>query len=149
MKQEFIIKMQGKQFEKGRAKIFFMLLCFVVAMIILMVYSSKFFIALLAPIFLLLFRLKTISSEKKFITDVICEVECKNNGIDITLRSTQSRLCNMFFIDYKKVQEAQFTNNGKIIIVYYDFDDKKNIWEFIPMDKDHDFWKQELRKFNF
>lgn len=148
MKQEFIIKMQGNQFEKGRARIFFMLLCFVVAMIILMIYSSKFFIALLAPIFWLLFRLRTIYSEKKFITDVICEVECKNNGIDITLRSTQSRLCNKFFIDYKKVQEAQFTNNGKITIVYYDSNDKENIWEFIPMSKDHNFWEQELHKFN-
>lgn len=147
MKQEFIIKMQGKQFEKGRAHVYIMLLCFVLAMVILMIYSSKYFIALLAPIFWLLLRLKNISTERKYITDVICEVEVLNDGMAVTLRSTQSRLCNSFFVDYSKVQDAQIADDGKVSISFLTSKGKEDIWTFYPMANNLDFWKKELSKF--
>lgn len=147
MKQEFIIRMQGKQFEKGRARTYIMLLCFVVAMVILMIYSSKYFIALLAPVFWLILRLKNISTERKCITDVICEVETLTNGMDVTLRSTQSSLCDSFFVDYSKVRNAKIADDGKVLISFFTSKGKENVWTFYPMANNLDFWKKKLSKF--
>ena len=74
MKRVFIIKLQGKQHAKGCGRLVFMLLCFIVALVVLMIYSSKYFIALLAPVFYLILRLKNISAEKNFLADAVCTV---------------------------------------------------------------------------
>ena len=147
MKQEFIIKMQGKQLKKGRARVFVMLLCFVITMVVLMIYSSKYFIALLAPIFWLLLRLKNISAERTYITDVLCEVEPLSNGMNVILKSTQPRLCNSFFVDYSKVQHAQIANDGKVSIFFLNSKGKAETWIFYPMANNLDFWKKELSRF--
>lgn len=149
MKREFIIKMQGRQFEKGRIHIYIMILCFVITMIILMIYSSKYFVALLAPLFWILLRLKNISSEKNYMTDVICEITCEAHGLYVTLSSTQSRFCKSFFLDYNKVQCAQIAKDGKISISFITADNKKEIWNFYSLTEDNEFWKNEMRKFNY
>ena len=74
MKRVFIIKLQGKQHAKGCGRLVFMLLCFIVALVVLMIYSSKYYIALLTPVFYLILRLKNISAEKDFLADAVCTV---------------------------------------------------------------------------
>lgn len=122
MNQDFIIKLQGKQHAKGRGRLVFMLLCFIVALVILMIYSSKYFVALLAPVFYLVLRLKNISAEKTFLIDAVCTVSVHDFGALLSIKSTQSKLCathnvlysntNSFIVSEQKVT-ISYTNNAK------------------------------------
>lgn len=147
MKQRFIIKMQGKQLEKERVRIYVIILCIIFTMLAFILYSSRYAYALIVPIFWLLYRLKAISSERKYMTDVICEVEVLPNGMLVTLNSAQSQLCRTFLIDYNRVRNVQIDNNCKVTICFIADRSKETNWEFYPAQDSIDFWKMELAEF--
>lgn len=142
MKREFIIKLQGRQHEKGRGRLVFMLLCFVIALVILMIYSSKYFIALLAPAFYLVLRLKNLSAEKEYLTDAICTVDVHALGFELNVKSTQSKLCANHAILYSSINS--FVINDRKVTIDYNVTNQENtqrrILEFHVLPNDLEFW---------
>lgn len=150
MKQDFIIKLQGKQHAKGRGRLVFMLLCFIVALVILMIYFSKYFIALLAPVFYLILRLKNISAEKSFLADAVCTVTIHDFGVELSIKSVQSKLCETLNVLYPNVND--FTvNRRKVTISYMDNGKKQphgRTVEFHILPDDTAFWNELSNKFS-
>ncbi len=147
MEKHFIIKIQGKQYEKGRGRLVVALACFIVALVILMIYSSKYFIALCAPIFFLLLRLKTMSAEKTYLTDAACAVTVLDRGFKMDIQSTQSKLCGSYMIAYNQVNS--FTvENRKVTIDFYEGQQKafRRTLEFYVSQDDVDFWTEQANK---
>lgn len=149
MKQDFIIKLQGKQHAKGRGRLVFMLLCFIVALVILMIYSSKYFIALLAPVFYLILRLKNISAEKSFLADAVCTVSAHDFGVVLSIESKQSKLCETHNVLYSNA--SSFTvSERKVTISYTDNTKRKpyeRLVEFHILPDDVAFWTDLSNKF--
>lgn len=150
MKQDFIIKLQGKQHAKGRGRLVFMLLCFIVALVILMIYSSKYFIALLAPVFYLILRLKNISAEKTFLADAICTVSAHDFGVLLSIKSTQSKLCETHNVLYSNTNN--FTVSERKVTISYADNTKgqpyDHLVEFHILPDDVAFWTELSNKFS-
>ena len=150
MKQDFIIKLQGKQHAKGRWRLVFTLLCFIVALVILMIYSSKYFIALLAPVFYLILRLKNISAEKTFLADAICTVSAHDFGVLLSIKSTQSKLCETHNVLYSNTNNF-IVGERKVTISYADNTKGKpndRLVEFHILLDDVAFWTELSNKFS-
>lgn len=149
MKQDFIIKLQGKQHAKGRGRLVFMLLCFIAALVILMVYSSNYFIALLAPVFCLILRLKNISAEKTFLADAVCTVSTHDFGVVLSIKSAQSQQCETHNVLYSNTNK--FTvGDRKVTINYIDNTKRKSyerLIEFHIMPDDTAFWTELSNEF--
>lgn len=150
MKQDFIIKLQGKQHAKGRGRLVFMILCFIAALVILMIYSSKYFITLLVPVFYLILCLKNIASEKTFLTDAICSVTIHDFGVELSIKSVQSKLCETLNVLYLNVND--FTVSGRKVTISYMDNGKKQphgrTVEFHILPDDTAFWNELSNKFN-
>lgn len=150
MKQDFIIKLQGKQHAKGRGRLVFMLLCFIVALVILMIYSSKYFIALLAPVFYLILRLKNISAEKTFLADAVCTVSTHDFGVMLSIESAQSKLCETHNVLYSNTNS--FTVSERKVTISYTDNGKKRPYsrlvEFHIQPNDAAFWSGLSNKFS-
>lgn len=150
MKQDFIIKLQGKQHAKGRGRLVLMLLCFIVALVILMIYSSKYFIALLAPVFYLLLRLKNISAEKNFLADAVCTVSAHDFGVVLTIVSTQTKLCETHNLLYSNT--GNFTVRERKVTISYTDNTKgqphDRLVEFHILPGDTAFWTELSNKFS-
>lgn len=150
MKQEFIIKLQGKQHAKGRGKLVFMLLCFIIALVILMVYSSKYFIALLAPVFYLIIRMKNISAEKAFLADAVCTVSAHDFGVVLSIESTQPKLCETHNVLYSNTNN--FTVSERKVTISYTDKTKRQPYdrlvEFHILPDDAAFWTELSNKFS-
>lgn len=150
MKQDFIIKLQGKQHAKGRGRLVFMLLCFIIALVILMVYSSKYFIALLVPVFYLILRLKNISAEKNFLADAVCTVSVHDFGVLLSIKSTQSKLCENHNVLYSNTNS--FTVSERKVTISYTDNTKKRPYdrmiEFHILPDDAVFWTELSNKFS-
>ena len=150
MKQDFIIKIQGKQHAKGRGRLVFMLLCFTVALVILMIYSSKYFIALLVPVFYIILRLKNISDEKNFLTDAVCTISTHDLGVVLTIESTQLKLCENHNVLYSNTKE--FTVSGRKVSISYTDNTKRCpfecLIEFYILPDDVAFWTELSDKFS-
>lgn len=140
--------MKGKQFEKGRVRAFFMLLCFIITMIILVIYSTKYFIALLAPIFWLCIRLTAMSKEQTYMADVICNVDIAEYGLKIQLHSKQPRLCGKYDMDYRLIQKFQVDSSGKVNIMFPVHKKKSQVLSFYALQTDIDFWLNEKARYN-
>lgn len=149
MKQDFIIKIQGKQHAKGRGRLVFMLLCFTVALVILMIYSSKYFIALLAPVFYLILRLKNISAEKTFLADAVCTVSVHDFGVVLSIESTQSKLCETHNVLYSDTNNF-VVSERKVTISYIDNTKRQpyvRLVEFHIQPDDAAFWTELSNRF--
>lgn len=150
MKQDFIIKLEGKQHAKGRGRLVFILLCFILALVVLMIYSSKYFIALLAPLFYLILRLKNISSEKTFLADAVCTVSTHDSGVILSVKSTQQKLCETHNVRYSNTKS--FTVNGRKVTIDYIDNTKRHSYErlveFYILPDDATYWAKLSSKFN-
>lgn len=144
MKQDFIIKLQGNQHAKGRGRIVFMLLCFILALVILMIYSSKYFIALLVPVFYLILRLKSISVERTFLSDAVCTASIHDLGVVLTIESAQPKLCEIHNVLYSNTDS--FTISGRKVTISYICNEKRRpynrIVEFYILQNDIEFWNE-------
>ncbi|MBE6784942.1 MAG: hypothetical protein E7538_01730 [Ruminococcaceae bacterium] len=150
MKQEFNIKLQGKQYAKRHGRLVFMLLCFIVSIVILMMYSSRYFIALMAPVFYLILRLKNVSAEKNFLTDAVCTVITHDFGVVLSIKSAQSKLCETYNVLYSTVND--FSVCGRKVSVCYTSNEKgklrNRIIEFHILPNDVVFWCELSNKFS-
>lgn len=150
MKQDFIIKLQGKQHAKGHGRLVFMFLCFIVALVILMIYSSKYFIALLAPVFYLILRLKNISAEKTFLSDAVCTVSAHDFGVVLSIVSTQTKLCETHNVLYSNI--SNFTVSERNVTISYTDNTKRQTYnrqvEFHILPDDAAFWTDLSNKFS-
>lgn len=126
-----------------------MLLCFIVALVILMIYSSKYFIALLVPVFYLILRLKNISAEKSFLVDAVCTVSAHDFGVVLFIESKQSKLCGTHNVLYSNA--SSFTvSERKVTISYTDNTKRKpyeRLIEFHILPDDVAFWTDLSNKF--
>lgn len=150
MKQDFIIKLYGKQHAKGRGRLVFMLLCFIVALVILMIYSSKYFIALLVPVFYLILRLKNISAEKTFLVDAVCTVSVHDFGVLLSIKSTHSKRCETHNVLYSNTNN--FTVSERKVTISYTDNTKKqpyeHLIEFYIRPDDTAFWTELSTEFS-
>lgn len=150
MKRDFIIKLEGKQHAKGRGRLVFMLLCFILALVALMIYSSKCFIAFLAPVFYLVLRLKNISAEKTFLADAICTVSTHDLGIVLSVESTQPKLCETHNVLYSNTKN--FTVSERKVTISYTDNTKSlssdRLVEFYILPDDAAFWIELSGKFS-
>lgn len=150
MKQDFIIKLRGKQHAKGRGRLVFMLICFIVALVILMMYSSYYFIVLFVPVFCLILRLKNISAEKTFLADAVCTVSTHDFGVVLSIKSTQSKQCETHNVLYSNTNK--FTvGERKVTISYTDNTKSKQyerLVEFHILPDDTAFWTELSNKFS-
>lgn len=138
------LKLQGKQHAKGRGRIVFMLLCFIIALVIMMMYSSKYFIALMVPVFYLLIRLKNTASEKNYLTDGICTVVSDDSGMTLAIESLQPKLCNTYRISYANIDTFS-VGERKVSIYYADSNDvnaETKTIEFFIRSEDKAFWEE-------
>lgn len=127
-----------------------MLLCFIVALVILMIYSSKYFIALLAPVFYLILRLKNISSEKTFLADAVCTVSTHDFGVVLSIESTQSKLCETHNVLYSNTNN--FTVSERKVTIDYIDNTKRHSYErlveFYILPDDATYWAKLSSKFS-
>ncbi len=147
MEEHFIIKMQGKQYEKGRRRPVVALACFIVVLVMLMIYSFKYFIALCVPVICLLIWLKKMSAEKTYLTDVSCSATVLECGVKMDIQSAQSELCGSYMIAYNQVN--LFTvENRKVTIDFYGGQQKdfRRTLEFYISQDDVDFWTEQANK---
>ena len=127
-----------------------MLLCFIVALVILMIYSSKYFIALLAPVFYLILRLKNISAERTYLTDAICTVDIHDFGVTLSVSSSQTKLCETFSVLYSNIETFSVIDR-KVLISFTDNHEKKvqmKTIEFHILPEDATFWMDLADKFS-
>lgn len=114
------------------------------------VYSSKYFIALLAPVFYLILRLKNISSEKTFLADAVCTVSTHDSGVILSVKSTQQKLCETHNVRYSNTKS--FTVNGRKVTIDYIDNTKRHSYErlveFYILPDDATYWAKLSSKFN-
>lgn len=127
-----------------------MLLCFIVALVILMIYSSKYFVALLAPVFYLILRLKNISAEKTFCADAVCTVSTHDFGVVLSIKSTQSKLCKTHNVLYSNTNS--FTVSERKVTISYTDNTKRHSYErlveFYILPDDATYWAKLSSKFS-
>lgn len=150
MKRVFIIKLQGKQHAKGCGRLVFMLLCFIVALVVLMIYSSKYYIALLTPVFYLILRLKNISAEKDFLADAVCTVYTHDFGVLLSIDSAQSKLSENHNVLYSNTNNFKVSER-KVTISYTDNTKRQahdRLIEFHILPDDVEFWAELSDEFS-
>ena len=150
MKRVFIIKLQGKKHAKGCGRLVFMLLCFIVALVVLMIYSSKYYIALLTPVFYLILRLKNISAEKDFLADAVCTVYTHDFGVLLSIDSAQSKLRENHNVLYSNTNNFKVSER-KVTISYTDNTKRQahdRLIEFHILPDDVEFWAELSDEFS-
>lgn len=144
MKYEFIIKIEGKQYEKGRGRLVIMLGCFTVALLIDMVYSPRTALSMLVPISFILYRLKSLRAEKNYFTDAVCTLEVKQEAMELSIQSTQSKLCSCYLIQFADI-DSFIMEDREVHIEFIDDNKRHQNIDFYIMAKDVLCWKEIMK----
>lgn len=147
MKQEFVIKIEGKQYEKGRKRPVVMLGCFLIVILINMVYSPRTALSMLVPISFIWYRFRSLRAEKNYFTDAVCTLDVQETAMDMKIQSTQSRLCESHRISYTDIRIFRIEER-QVYIQFVDKNKQKHTLRFYVMNDDVQFWQRLVDKIN-
>lgn len=147
MKQEFVIKIEGKQYEKGRKRLVVMLGCFLIVILINMVYSPRTALSMLVPISYIWYRFRSLRAEKNYFTDAVCTLDVQETAMDMKIQSTQSRLCESHRISYIDIRIFRIEER-QVYIQFVDKNKQKHTLRFYVMNDDVQFWQRLVDKIN-
>lgn len=147
MKQEFVIKIEGKQYEKGRKRLVVMLGCFLIVILINMVYSPRTALSMLVPISYIWYRFRSLRAEKNYFTDAVCTLDVQETAMDMKIQSTQSRLCESHRISYTDIRIFRIEER-QVYIQFVDKNKQKHTLRFYVMNDDVQFWQRLVDKIN-
>lgn len=140
MKQEFIVKLEGKQYEKGRKRLVVLLGCFIILLLIDMIYSPRSALSMLIPISFIWYRFKSVRAERTYLVDAICTVGVQETAIDLAIHSTQSKLCESHRISYADIRIFRIEER-EVYIQFVDKNKRKHILRFFVMNDDVSYWQ--------
>lgn len=141
MKQEFIVKLEGKQYEKGRKRLVVLLGCFIILLLIDMIYSPRSALSMLIPISFIWYRFKSVRAERTYLVDAICTVDVQETAIDLAIHSTQSKLCESHRISYADIRIFRIEER-EVYIQFVDKNKRKHILRFFVMNDDVSYWQE-------
>lgn len=147
MKQEFVIKIEGKQYEKGRKRLVVMLGCFLIVILINMVYSPRTALSMLVPISYIWYRFRSLRAEKNYFTDAVCTLDVQETAMDMKIQSTQSRLCESHRISYADIRIFRIEER-QVYIQFVDKNKQKHTLRFYVMNDAVQFWQRLVDKIN-
>lgn len=147
MKQEFVIKIEGKQYEKGRKRLVVMLGCFLIVILINMVYSPRTALSMLVPISYIWYRFRSLRAEKNYFTDAVCTLDVQETAMDMKIQSTQSRLCESHRISYTDIRIFRIEER-QVYIQFVDKNKQKHTLRFYVMNDAVQFWQRLVDKIN-
>ena len=119
-----------------------MFLCFVIALIILAIYSSKYFALFLVPIFHIIRRMKRLSAKGPILVDGTCPVMIHDLGMELSIITMQGKLCETHNVLHSNTNVFRVCER-KVVIHYEDSSGKQTqikIIEFYILLKDVRFW---------
>lgn len=140
MKQEFVIKIEGKQYEKGRKRLVVLLGCFIILLLIDMIYSPRSALSMLVPISFIWYRLKSVRAERTYLVDAICTVDVQETAMDLKIQSTQSKLCESHRVSYADIRIFRIEER-EVYIQFVDKNKRKHILRFFVLEEDVPYWQ--------
>lgn len=96
---------------------------------------------MLVPLTYVWFRFQSVQAEKNYFTDAICTLNIKHEYMELSIQSTQSKLCESHEIQYTDIKTFSIIER-EVYIKFVDTNKRKQTLRFYVRNDDVQFWQR-------